>query len=160
MERARSQILTWVEEGMLPPARLGDALRAAGKKQQADMLASMTLTPQAGVDFTALRNTLLFVAVIYILSSLFSWAQAYIMAGVTQRTLDTRALICGVDVDWSAGPAAAAVELRDRGERPVAMPASPLMHSTAFTFASLPALTAGGAIVTLERRASAGAVGH
>ena len=76
----------------------------------------------------------------------------YEMAGVTQRTLDTRALICGVDVDWSAGPAAAAVELRDRGERPVAMPASPLMHSTAFTFASLPALTAGGAIITLERR--------
>ena len=44
----------------------------------------------------------------------------YEMAGVTQRTLDTRALICGVDVDWAAGPAAAAVELRDRGERPVA----------------------------------------
>ena len=75
----------------------------------------------------------------------------YEMAGVTQRTLDTRALICGVDVDWAAGPAAAAIELRNRGERPVAMPASPLMHSTAFTFASLPALTAGGAIVTLER---------
>ena len=64
-----------------------DALRAAGKTQQADMLASMTLTPGAGVDFTALRNTLLFVAVIYILSSLFSWAQAYIMAGVSQRTV-------------------------------------------------------------------------
>ena len=64
-----------------------DALRAAGKTQQADMLASMTLTPGAGVDFTALRNTLLFVAVIYIFSSLFSWAQAYIMAGVSQRTV-------------------------------------------------------------------------
>src|SRR5947207_1414842 len=64
-----------------------DALRAAGKTQQADMLASMTVTPGAGVDFTALRNTLLFVAVIYILSSLFSWAQAYIMAGVSQRTV-------------------------------------------------------------------------
>jgi 3-oxocholest-4-en-26-oate---CoA ligase len=76
----------------------------------------------------------------------------YEMVGVTERTLNTRSMICGVDVDWTAGPAAAAVELRDRGERPVAMPASPLMHSTAFTFASLPALTAGGAIVTLERR--------
>ena len=39
-----------------------DALRAAGQTQQADMLASMTVTPGAGVDFTALRNTLLFVA--------------------------------------------------------------------------------------------------
>jgi ATP-binding cassette subfamily B protein len=64
-----------------------DALRAAGQTQQANMLASMTLTPGAGVDFTALRNTLLFVTVIYILSSLFSWAQAYIMAGVSQRTV-------------------------------------------------------------------------
>ena len=76
----------------------------------------------------------------------------YEMAGVTQRTLGTRAMICGVDVDWEAGPAAAAIELRDRGERPVALPASPFMHSTAFTFASLPALTSGGAIATLENR--------
>ena len=76
----------------------------------------------------------------------------YEMVGVTARTLATRAMICGVDVDWGAGPAAAAIELRDRGERPVAVPASPLMHSTAFTFASLPALTAGGAIATLESR--------
>ena len=76
----------------------------------------------------------------------------YEMAGVTQRTLATRAMICGVDVDWAAGPAAAAIELRDRGERPVALPASPLMHSTAFTFASLPALTSGGAIATLQTR--------
>jgi ATP-binding cassette subfamily B protein len=39
------------------------------------------------VDFVALRNTLLFVAAVYILSSLFAWAQSYIMAGVTQRTV-------------------------------------------------------------------------
>ena len=51
------------------------------------MLASMTVTPGQGIDFTALRNTLLFVAVIYILSSLFAWGQSYIMAGVTQRTV-------------------------------------------------------------------------
>ena len=47
----------------------------------------MNLTPGQGVDFTALRNTLLVVAVIYIFSSLFSWAQAYVMAGVSQRTV-------------------------------------------------------------------------
>jgi 3-oxocholest-4-en-26-oate---CoA ligase len=76
----------------------------------------------------------------------------YDMAGVTARTLATREMICGVNADWDAEPAAAAVELRDRGERPVALPTSPLMHSTAFTFASLPTLTAGGAIVTLENR--------
>ncbi len=64
-----------------------DALRAAGRTQQADMLASMTVTPGAGVDFTALRNTLLLVTTVYILSSLFSWAQSYLMAGVSQRTV-------------------------------------------------------------------------
>jgi acyl-CoA synthetase (AMP-forming)/AMP-acid ligase II len=76
----------------------------------------------------------------------------YDMVGVTARTLATRAMICGLDADWDAGPVAAATELRDRGERPVALPVSPLMHSTAFTFASLPTLTAGGSIVTLENR--------
>jgi len=64
-----------------------DALRAAGQTQQADMLAAMTVTPGAGVDFTALRNTLLLVATVYIFSSLFAWAQTYIMAGVSQRTV-------------------------------------------------------------------------
>ena len=64
-----------------------DALRASGQTQQADLLASLTVTPGQGIDFTALRNTLLFVAMIYIISSLFAWAQSYIMAGVTQRTV-------------------------------------------------------------------------
>ncbi len=64
-----------------------DALRASGQDQQADLLASLNVVPGAGVDFTALRNTLLFVAVIYVLSSLFAWGQSYIMAGVTQRTV-------------------------------------------------------------------------
>jgi ATP-binding cassette subfamily B multidrug efflux pump len=64
-----------------------DALRAEGKTQQADLLASLNVTPGAGVDFTALRNTLLFVATVYIFSSLFAWGQSYIMAGVTQRTV-------------------------------------------------------------------------
>jgi acyl-CoA synthetase (AMP-forming)/AMP-acid ligase II len=74
----------------------------------------------------------------------------YEMAGVTERSLATRALICGVDADFLATPAAVALELHDRGERPTALPASPLMHSTAFTFVSLPTLSAGGTIVTLE----------
>jgi ATP-binding cassette subfamily B protein len=64
-----------------------DALRAQGQTQQADMIAAMTLTPGAGVDFTALRNTLLLVATVYVFSSLFAWAQTYIMAGVSQRTV-------------------------------------------------------------------------
>jgi ATP-binding cassette subfamily B multidrug efflux pump len=64
-----------------------DGLNASGQTQLADMLASMTVTPGAGVDFGALANVLGLLAVLYLFSSLFSWAQAYIMAGVTQRTV-------------------------------------------------------------------------
>jgi fatty-acyl-CoA synthase len=74
----------------------------------------------------------------------------YEMRGVTQRSLDTRALICGVEADWQDEPGIVAVDLARRGVTPVAVPASPLMHSTAFTFAALPVLTAGGAIATVE----------
>ena len=62
-------------------------LRASGQGQLADMLASMTLTPGHGVDFGALGGILLVLAGVYLLSAAFSWMQAYIMAGVTQRTV-------------------------------------------------------------------------
>ena len=62
-------------------------LRATGQGQLADMLASMTLTPGHGVDFGALGGILLVLTGVYLLSAAFSWVQAYIMAGVTQRTV-------------------------------------------------------------------------
>jgi len=62
-------------------------LRAQGKTQQADMLGSMTLTPGQGIDFGALGAILLTLVAVYVVSSLFAWLQAYIMAGVTQRTV-------------------------------------------------------------------------
>jgi len=60
-----------------------------------------------------------------------------------------------------------ATEQARDGTRMIAIPASPLMHSTGFTFASLPTLTSGGQVTTLESRsfdadellATAGAVG-
>jgi ATP-binding cassette subfamily B multidrug efflux pump len=63
------------------------ALRAAGNQQQADLLSGMTVTPGVGVDFTALGQIIALVSVVYLLSSLFSWAQNYLMAGVTQRIM-------------------------------------------------------------------------
>ena len=39
----------------------------------------------------------------------------YEMRGVTQRTLDTRAMICGVEAPWEAEPATVAVDLARRG---------------------------------------------
>jgi acyl-CoA synthetase (AMP-forming)/AMP-acid ligase II len=45
-----------------------------------------------------------------------------------------------------------AAEQARSGHRLVSIPASPLMHSTGFTFASLPTLTSGGQVATLEGR--------
>jgi ATP-binding cassette subfamily B multidrug efflux pump len=62
-------------------------LRAQGQDQLADMLSNMHLTPGQGIDFGALGQVLLLLAGVYLASSLFAWGQAYIMAGVTQRTV-------------------------------------------------------------------------
>ncbi len=62
-----------------------DELRAQGETTQADMLANMTVTD--GVDFNALARITALVAVVYLVSAVFSWGQNYIMAGVTQRTM-------------------------------------------------------------------------
>ncbi len=63
------------------------ALRAGGKGNLADMLASMDVVPGQGIDFGALGVILAVVAAIYAVSAIFGWAQAYAMAGVTQRTV-------------------------------------------------------------------------
>jgi ATP-binding cassette, subfamily B, multidrug efflux pump len=62
-------------------------LRASGQDNFADMLAAMHVTPGVGVDFDALTRLLLIVAAIYVGSSLFSWGQSYLMAGISQRTV-------------------------------------------------------------------------
>jgi len=75
----------------LPPGVTQDQavafLRASDQENLADMLASMNVVPGQGIDFEALGAIILLVAAIYAASSVFSWAQAYIMAGVTQRTV-------------------------------------------------------------------------
>lgn len=63
------------------------ALRASGQGRVADMLASTNVTPGQGVDFGALGFALLLLTGFYVLSALFSWAQSYFMAGVSQRTV-------------------------------------------------------------------------
>ena len=62
-------------------------LRRQGQDQLADMLGSMTLTPGQGVDFDDLAGILTLLIGVYVISSLFGWVQAWIMAGVTQRTV-------------------------------------------------------------------------
>lgn len=71
-----------------------EQLRASGQdeeadkaEQLADMLSGMDITVGEGVDFGAVARLLLILAGVYLLASVFSWGQAYIMAGVTQRTI-------------------------------------------------------------------------
>ena len=62
-------------------------LRAKGQDRIADMISGMTLDPGHGIDFDALARTLLLLVGVYALSALFAWLQAYLMAGVAQRTI-------------------------------------------------------------------------
>ena len=88
---ATNVIFEGVVGKQLPPGVSKDAavagLRASGQDTLADMLASMDVVPGQGVDFGALGGILLLMAGIYLASAVFGWAQAYIMAGVTQRTV-------------------------------------------------------------------------
>ena len=69
--------------------------------------------------------------------------------GVT-NSLRLREVFLGTSTDL--GIVDYAAEQARSGNRLVAIPASPLMHSTGFTFASLPTLTSGGQVATLEGR--------
>ncbi|MDQ6794885.1 MAG: ABC transporter ATP-binding protein/permease [Chloroflexota bacterium] len=75
----------------LPPGVSQDqviaGLRAQGQNQLADMLRTMHLTPGQGIDLGALGGILLILVAVYVISSIFGWMQAWIMAGVTQRSV-------------------------------------------------------------------------
>ena len=62
-------------------------LRAKGETTQADMLAKSSVVPGHGMNFTTIAHFLLLAIALYVISSLFMWVQAYLMAGVTQRTV-------------------------------------------------------------------------
>ena len=64
------------------------ALQAQGQDNQAEMIANMPyLVPGEGIDFEQLAQWLGLASIVYMASSVFAWAQSYIMAGVTQRTV-------------------------------------------------------------------------
>jgi len=62
-------------------------LRAAGDNGQADLFSGMNIVPGYGVDFSALGRLLLIVLLLYVVSSLFLWAQGYLLNAVVQRTI-------------------------------------------------------------------------
>ncbi|MHA7987113.1 ABC transporter ATP-binding protein [Rathayibacter sp. CAU 1779] len=62
-------------------------MRQSGQGQLADMLSGMELNPGHGIDFGALSQILLIVLALYVFSSVFSWLQAYLLNGITMRTV-------------------------------------------------------------------------
>ena len=62
-------------------------LEASGDQQQADFISGLTLRPGEGIDFDALALVLGIVLLLYVLSSVFSWLQGYVLNGITQRTV-------------------------------------------------------------------------
>jgi ATP-binding cassette subfamily B multidrug efflux pump len=65
-----------------------EGLRAQGDDEVADMLSGMDyVLPGQGVDFDALRSALLVVLVVYLVASLLSFAQGWILNSVVQGTV-------------------------------------------------------------------------
>jgi len=62
-------------------------LRASGQSTQADMLSKSSVVPGQGINFANVTHFLLLALGLYLISALFLWIQAYLMAGVTQRTV-------------------------------------------------------------------------
>ncbi|MCR4425144.1 MAG: ABC transporter ATP-binding protein/permease [Firmicutes bacterium] len=89
--RATNLLFEGVIGKQLPPGvtreQVDSMLRASGREQMADMLSNMNIVPGKGVDFGAIRNALLTMVAVYVLSAVFNWMQHYIMAGISQRTV-------------------------------------------------------------------------
>ncbi len=62
-------------------------LEASGQTDLVEMIRSMDLRPGEGIDFSALALVLGIVLLLYVAASVFSWAQAYVLNGITQRTV-------------------------------------------------------------------------
>lgn len=68
---------------IVSPKILGEATTILFK----GFMAKMQGVPGAGIDFQAIQTIMLWLAGLYLLSSLFAYIQQYVMAGVAQRTV-------------------------------------------------------------------------
>ncbi len=64
-------------------------LRADGNPTLADLISRLDLVPGQGIDFTALSHLLMLALGLYVVSSLFSWLQGYLLNGAVQRSIYT-----------------------------------------------------------------------
>ncbi|MEO6825749.1 MAG: ABC transporter ATP-binding protein [Microbacteriaceae bacterium] len=68
-------------------AQIIAGLKANGQTGQADLLSGMNITPGVGIDIRALSLVLFLVLALYVVSSVFGWASAYVLNEVVQRTM-------------------------------------------------------------------------
>ncbi len=68
-------------------AQAVEILRSQGDMTKADMVSSMTLTPGAGIDFHQLTDIILLILALYVVAATLSWAQAYLLNTVVQKTV-------------------------------------------------------------------------
>ncbi|MDG4832813.1 ABC transporter ATP-binding protein [Solwaraspora sp. WMMD1047] len=89
--QATDLIFSGVLGGRLPAGLSTDEAvaqaRAAGDGNVADMLARMRVVPGAGIDFPRLGELLLWTLGLYLVASLLSWLQGYLLTGVVQRAM-------------------------------------------------------------------------
>ena len=62
-------------------------LESTGRSTMADLLRPLDWHPGAGIDFAALGRLLLIVLALYVVASVFSFLQGFVLNGVTQRTV-------------------------------------------------------------------------
>jgi ATP-binding cassette subfamily B protein len=90
--RATNEIFNGFIGSKLPRGLTKDqivtSLRMQGEKTQADMLAKSSVIPGHGINFSTISHFLYLAIALYAISSLMMWVQAYLMAGVTQRTVN------------------------------------------------------------------------
>jgi ATP-binding cassette, subfamily B, multidrug efflux pump len=66
-----------------------ESARAAGNDAVANIIVAQHVVPGTGIDFGALQLVLLGVIGIYVASSVFAYAQGYLLNGIVQRTVFT-----------------------------------------------------------------------
>jgi ATP-binding cassette subfamily B multidrug efflux pump len=62
-------------------------LRASGQEDLANIVSAAQITPGQGVDFMALSHVLMIVLALYVVASVFSWIQGYVINAIMMTTM-------------------------------------------------------------------------
>lgn len=91
MGRAMDVIFSGAISARMPAevskAQAVEGLRATGQERFADMAAAMDLRPGEGIDFGHLRELIVLVLALYVVSSVLMWAQGAVLNRLTMRTV-------------------------------------------------------------------------